>query len=198
MRGPDRITHAKLSTREQRVCFVGSVQESVNTCVFAGFLSDRLVGHPRHRILSTCVIGNVFKPFVILFMPSLVAISFCAQFPKRLAQRCSPGTRQLPPNRELVCRKGSRKSADLRDRARIGEHPPSNQSLRSASQGFCRNLPRKRNGPRRSRIGHHRLRSSRYTRSPRSQAHPPNPEAPGFRNPRQLSTFTDSRAEPFC
>ena len=100
------------------------------------------------------------------------------------------------PNRELVCPKGSRKSADPPVRVRIGEHPPSNQSLTSASQGFCRNLPGKRNGPRGSRIGHHRLRSSRYTHGPWSQTHPQNPEAPRFRNPRQLSTFTDSCAEP--
>jgi hypothetical protein len=56
----------------------GSAQESVNTCVFAGFLSVGWRGHPRHRILSTRVLGNAFKPFVILFMSSLVAISFYA------------------------------------------------------------------------------------------------------------------------
>jgi integrase len=57
---------------------IGSVQESVNTCVFAGLLSVGWRSHPRHRILSTRVLGNVFRPFVILFMPSLVAISFYA------------------------------------------------------------------------------------------------------------------------
>jgi hypothetical protein len=79
----------------------GSVQESVNTCVFAGFLSVGWRGHPRHRILSTRVLGNVFKPFVILFMPSLVAISCYANALKGWP-RGSPGTRQLPPpNRSL-------------------------------------------------------------------------------------------------
>src|ERR1700680_3513062 len=100
------------------------------------------------------------------------------------------------PNRELLYPKGLRKSADPPARDRIGEHPPSNQSPTSAFQGFCRNLPGKRNGPRGSRIGHHRLQSSRHTHSPWLQTHPLNPAASGFRNPRQLGTFTNSCAEP--
>src|SRR6266478_1336817 len=70
------------------------------------------------------------------------------------------------PNRELLCPKGLRKSAEPPVRDRIGEQPPSNQSLTSASQGFCRNLPGRRKGPRRSRIGLHRLQSSRHTHGP--------------------------------
>jgi hypothetical protein len=62
----------------------------------------------------------------------------------------SRGTKH-PPNRELVCPNGSRKSADPQNRTRIREHPPSNQSLTSACQGFCRNLSRSRNGSRGSR-----------------------------------------------
>jgi hypothetical protein len=60
---------------------------------------------------------------------------------------------------------------------------------KSASQGFCRDLPG-------SRIGHPHLQSSRHTHGPWLQTHPPNPAASGLRNPRQLSTFTNSCAEP--
>ena len=115
-----------------------------------------------------------------------------ARFPKRLAPGARPVQEQPPQPATLFVRRyrGSR----VRDR--IGQCSPSNQSLTSASQGSCRDLPGKRSGPRGSRIGHHRLRSSRHTRGPWSPTDPVNPETAGFRNPRQLSTFTDSCAEP--
>jgi len=153
-------------------------------------------GHPCHHTLPTCVIGNVFEPFMILLMSELAVISFRAQFPKRSVHGGLARYKTASPNRELLRSKGLRKSADPPVRDRIGEHPPSNQSPTSASQGFCRSLPGKRNGLRGSRIGHHRLQSSRHTHGPWLKTHPPNPAASGFRNPRQLSTFTNSRAEP--
>jgi hypothetical protein len=153
-------------------------------------------GHPCHRTLSTCVIGNVFEPFMILFMSELAAISFCAQFAKRSVHGGLARYKTASPNRELLCPQGSRKSADPPVRDRIGEHPPSNQSLTSASQSFGHNLPGKRSGPRGFRIGYHRLQSSRHTHGQWLQTHPLNPAASGFRNPRQLITFTNSCAEP--
>ena len=84
------------------------------------------------------VIGNVFKPFLILLCPD----SSSAQFPKRLAHGELARYKALSLNRELVCPNKSRKSADPQHRTRIREHPPSNQSLTSACQGFCRNLSR--------------------------------------------------------
>ena len=51
--------------------FSGSEQEFVNTCVFAGFLSDRVLGHPCYRTVSTCVIANVLRLFVTLFTSEL-------------------------------------------------------------------------------------------------------------------------------
>ena len=95
-------------------------------------------GAPFHRILAACVIGNVFKPFVKLLCPD----SSSAQFPKRLAHGELARYKAPSLNRELVCPNGSRKSADPQDRTRIREHPPSNQSLTSACQGFYRNLSR--------------------------------------------------------
>ena len=154
------------------------------------------MGPPCHRTLPTCAIGNVFERFMILFVSEVAVISFCAQFPKRSVYGGLARCKTASPNRELLCPKGLRKSADLPVRDRIGEHPPSNQSLTSASQGFGRNLPGKRNGPRGSRIGHQCLQSSRHTHGPWLQTHPLNPAASGFRNPRQLSTFTNSCAEP--
>ena len=129
--------------------------------------------------------------------PNLPRFSFCAQFAKRSVHGGIARYKTASANRELLCPKGLRKSANPPVRDRNGEHPPSNQSLTAASQGFCRNLPGKRNGPRASQIGHHRLRSRRYTHGPWLQTHPLNPAASGFRNPRQLSTFTNSCAEPF-
>jgi hypothetical protein len=89
-------------------------------------------GAPFHRILAACVIGNVFKPFLILLCPD----SSSAQFPKRLAHGELARYKAPSLNRELVCPNRSRKSADPQDRTRIREHPPSNQSLTSACQGF--------------------------------------------------------------
>jgi hypothetical protein len=137
-----------------------------------------------------------FRAFYDTFHVRTATISFCAQFAKRSAHGGLARYKTASPNRELLCPRGLRKSADPPARYRIGEHPPSNQSPTSAFQGFCRNLPGKRNGPRGSRIGHHRLQSSRHTHRPWLQTHPLNPAASGFRNPRQLGAFTNSCAEP--
>src|ERR1035441_9265109 len=49
--------------------------------------------------------------------------------------------------------------------------------------------PGKRNAPRRSRFGEHRLRSSRHTNSPWSQTYPLNPEAPWILKPTPIACF---------
>ena len=107
-----------------------------------------------------------------------------------------PGARPVqeqPPQAAILFVRRDRGS---RVRDRIGQCSPSNHCLTSASQGSCCDLPGKRGGPRGSRIGHHRLVFSRHTRGHDRPTHPVNPETTGFRNPRQLSTFTDSCAEP--
>jgi len=149
------------------------------------------VGPARPPHLATGIIGNVFKPFMNTFHVQLAPIFLGAQFPKRLAPGARPIQEQPPQAATLFVRRdrGSR----VRDR--IGQRSPSNQSLTSASQGSCRDLPGKRSGPRGSRIGHHRLVFSRHTRGHDRPTHPVNPETAGFRNPRQLSTLTDSCAE---
>jgi hypothetical protein len=146
--------------------------------------------------LPTCVIGNVFEPFMILFMSELAAISFCAQSPNRSVHGGPARYKTASPDRELLCPKGLRKSADPPVRDRIGKHPPSNQSLTSASQGFCRNLAGKSKGQ--EGLGSVTIASNQVAipTAHGCKTHPLNPAVSGFRNPRQLSTFTNSRTEP--
>jgi hypothetical protein len=75
---------------------------------------------------------------MILFMSELAVISFRAQFPKRSVHGGLTRYKTASPNRKLLCPKGLRKAADPPVRDRIGEHPPSNQSLTSAPQGLGR------------------------------------------------------------
>jgi hypothetical protein len=170
----------------------GSERESVKACVFGGFLQGRRVGPPMLPYLPTCVIGNVFEPFMILFMSELAAISFCAQSPNRSVHGGPARYKTASPDRELLCPKGLRKSADPPVRDRIGKHPPSNQSLTSASQGFCRNLAGKSKGQ--EGLGSVTIASNQVAipTAHGCKTHPLNPAVSGFRNPRQLSTFTNS------
>jgi hypothetical protein len=136
-----------------------------------GFCKAGVWGHPCHRTLPTCVIGNVFEPFMILFMSELAVISFRAQFPKRSVHGGLTRYKTASPNRKLLCPKGLRKAADPPVRDRIGEHPPSNQSLTSAPQGLGRTSQER--GTAQEGLGSVTITS--------------NPVA---------STFTNSRAEP--
>src|ERR1017187_7318644 len=102
----------------------GSEQEFVNTCVFAGFLSDRLLGPPmpphllhmrcRQCFLTFC--GN----FHVRTWPQL--LSGYNPLKGRL-KRGSPGTEQLFPNREPVCPKASGRPADPSVKDRIVDIP---------------------------------------------------------------------------
>jgi hypothetical protein len=108
-----------------------------------GFCKTGWWGHLCHRNLSTCVIGNVFKPFVILFMPKLAALSCCAQFPKRLAHGGSPGTKQLPQTASLFVRRdrGSLQiwleiaSVNIPHRIRASRLPPRALAVTSQERG---------------------------------------------------------------
>jgi hypothetical protein len=139
--------------------------------------------------LVHCVICNVFKPFIGFPRSELAAISLRAQFPNSSVNQGLARYKTASPNRECVCPRGLRNSADPPARDRIGEHPPSNQSLPSASRDLCRNLPGKRNSPRGSWIGHLRLQSSLPTHRPWSQNHPLKPPSLWFQKPAPIEHF---------
>ena len=115
--------------------FNGSAQEFVNTCIFAGFLSDRLLGPPMPSHLLHVRCRQCFPTFCGSFHVRTWPQLLSGHNPlKGRLKRGSPGTEQLFPNREPVCPKASGRPADPPVRDRNGGHPPVNQSLTSASQ----------------------------------------------------------------
>jgi hypothetical protein len=153
----------------------------------AGPPSPPYLVHPRSR--------QCFQAFCNTFHVQSCCDFFLRQFPKRLAQGTRPVQNNFPQTASLFAGR-DRGSLQILGLELASEASPMESEPQVCLPGLLRNFLRQRNGPRGSRIGHHRLRSSRYTHSPWSQTHRLNPEARGFRNPRQLSTFTDSRAEP--
>src|ERR1019366_10664221 len=95
--------------------------------------------HPCHRTFFTCVVANVFRPFVVVFTSELGRNCFRGTIPKR----GSPGTEQLFPNREPVCPKASGWPADPPVRDRIVDIPQCIRALRLPRSALQGNLPRK-------------------------------------------------------
>jgi hypothetical protein len=77
------------------------VQESVNSCVLAGFLSARLVAPPSPPYLVHLRYRQCLQGFCDTFHALACDDFLCRQFPKRLAQGDLPGARQLPQTASL-------------------------------------------------------------------------------------------------
>jgi len=128
-------------------------------------------------------------------MPSLVAISFYASSLKGWLRGARPAQNSFPQTAGLfVARdRGSLQilglelaSEDFAYRIRASGLPP----------GAFAVISQDRERPKRVSDRSPLPPIKSLTHSPWSQTHRLNSEAPGFRKPRQLSTFTDSRAEP--
>src|ERR1022692_325890 len=102
----------------------GSEQEFVNTCVFAGFLSDRLLGPPMLPHLLHVRCRQCFPTFCGSFHVRTWPQLLSGHNPlKGRLKRGSPGTEQLFPNREPVCPKASGRPADPSVKDRIVDIP---------------------------------------------------------------------------
>jgi len=170
--------------RYQRYCFFGSMQESVKTRVF--LLEFTQVGWWASLATVSCApaLSAIFSSLLWYFScPVWLRFLSASQSLKGLGSGACPVHKTAFPIPRACCRKGSKKSADPRVRAGISEHLPSNQSLRAASHRFCLNLPRTKNDPRGSRIGHHRLRSHLYSPSPRAANPSSKPQRPWVQKP---------------
>src|ERR1022692_2613531 len=110
--------------RVTEVGVFGSEQEFVNTCVFAGFLSDRLLGPPMLPHLLHVRCRQCFPTFCGSFHVRTWPQLLSGHNPlKGRLKRGSPGTEQLFPNREPVCPKASGRPADPSVKDRIVDIP---------------------------------------------------------------------------
>src|ERR1022692_4251143 len=117
-------THRSSLLTKHHAWFFGSEQEFVNTCVFAGFLSDRLLGPPMLPHLLHVRCRQCFPTFCGSFHVRTWPQLLSGHNPlKGRLKRGSPGTEQLFPNREPVCPKASGRPADPSVKDRIVDIP---------------------------------------------------------------------------
>ena len=135
-----------MRVENNHVIFFGSERESVKTCVFAGFLRGRRVGPPMPPYPTHLRYRQCFLAFYDTFHVRTRRDFFLRTIPLRgRFMRARPVQNSLPRSRASlsegiaeVCRSSSKRSHRRTS--------PSNQSLTSASEGFCRNRAGKSKG----------------------------------------------------
>src|ERR1022692_990073 len=121
--------------RVTEVGVFGSEQEFVNTCVFAGFLSDRLLGPPLPPHLLHMRCRQCFPTFCGTFHVRTWPQLLSGHNPlKGRLKGARPAQNSSSQTASLFVRRHRGGPQILRLEIASGGHPPVNQSLTSASQ----------------------------------------------------------------